>query len=950
MKAVIFTIDAIFSMIIAGVAITMLLYFSYTPQTPFLASSSDTRAILNTLSATTVAQIAPANYAARQIVNQYNSKGSSWMQYAGNTGNSSSPSGPQSQSISFIYNLPYPGSLQPVAGYGNIYLASGNEIIAVNASSGVRAWEISTPSDIGSIALYNNMLIYWNYSLSAVVFSYSFYSSYVVALSAKTGAPLWSNKTESVPISPILIYGKYGVFGTSSNSMDFYNLDNGSLANGYILSNNPSFNSIYLSVLNGGPIMSRTSYNGLAMSGLSVSGRSAGMQILYQQPPVLTPATTNLVTSQGLVAYGSGAEECASYSNTIQAFCFSPGMGTVYSVSSSGSMFLYQTSNSIIAIPASGSASSIVWTMPFNFIASPNSPPVLSQTNVYSAWANGVIAAQNISTGTVLWLTQSPYGSINSMILAYGRLYAVSGKELIAYGGCQGTAKSSVLAAAANLYANGNAACADSLLNSVYQISNYTMTLNGTIQGGEKLPYFNGANSYVIDNITNLPLEPQLTMTAWVDPSKQQPSGCVSECGVVSFGNRKCPGLGRMLGLNNQDPTNGIMYVSMSAWCQDFVPSPGPEVKDNQWNFIAMVMNGASVTLYANGQSMSGNLITIPGAVTSENLSIGMQGYPGSAFPANTLNGSIADVQIYSYPLASNQISELYHEGLSGGPLKNQGLSSWWPLDGNANDYGPNNNTGYPSNIIYRYSGYLPSSYVNAFSTSKASVLQGLSSYVADFNGETSYVETNSIGFPNGNSGRSAFAWVYFKGTPEGCSSSSPDYAVFDFGTSGTDEYSGLMLCGSQPYFAGGGGNNAQSSLSLLPNSWNLVGYTYTKGTSSVTIYLNGAFQILPLSAPLSTLLSGSYIGSTGNGPNSNYFNGNITDVQVYNTTLSLSAEADLFDEGITGFPLNGYRLVGWWPLNGNIHGYGLSNQTTGNDINYSYVPNLYNIGIVSWR
>ena len=128
------------------------------------------------------------------------------------------------------------------------------------------------------------------------------------------------------------------------------------------------------------------------------------------------------------------------------------------------------------------------------------------------------------------------------------------------------------------------------------------------------------------------------------------------------------------------------------------------------------------------------------------------------------------------------------------------------------------------------------------------------------------------------------------------------------------------------------------------------MGYAYTKGTSSITIYLNGAFQILPLSAPLATTLSSSFIGSTSTAPNSDSFNGSITDVQIYNTTFSSSAEANLFDEGITGLPLNGYRLVGWWPLSGNIHGYGLSNQTTGNAINYSYVPNLYNVGIVSWR
>ncbi len=939
MKAVVFTIDAIFAMIIAGVAITMLIYFSYTPQTPFLASYSDTHSILNILSSTTVAQIAVTNNnTASQMVNQYNSKSNSWQEYADNSERSSySGSGPQSQSISFIYNLPSQQNAQPVAGHGNIYLASGNYLIALNASSGVTSWKTEMPTQAESLALYNNMLIYWNAS------------SWIVARSAVTGTTLWQTHSDSNFISQILINGKYGVVGTSSNSINFYNLDNGSLANPYAASE--SQNSISLAVIYGS-IASRTSYNGIQISGISVEGKSAGLPILIEPSPIHLPATTNITVSQGLIAFGSNNQECATYSNTMEAFCFSTGLGSVSSVSSSGSMFIYQTSNSIIGVSTSGS---LIWQVPFDLKSSPNLAPVVSSGVVYSGWSNGEIIAQRISTGSPIWMTQSIYGPITEMILAYGRLYAISGEKLIAYGSCQGDSQSSILLNAANLYANGDGSCAAYLLNSVYQLSNYTLTLNNTLQGAERIPYFNGTNSYMIGNITSLPTEPQLTITAWVDPSGYQPSGCGSECGIVAFGNRECPGLGRMLGLNDPNPSptasNDMMYVSMSAWCQNYAPEPGPTVNDNQWNFIAMVMNGASITLYANSNSISGNIITMPGSINSENLSIGMEGYPGSLFPSNTFNGSIANVQIYNTPFQPNQISELYEEGLNGGPVSGLGIVSWYPLDGNTNDYGPYNNTLYPVNIIYQDSGYRPSSYLNSFSTSKSSVVVPVSSYVADFNGTTSYISTNALGLPLGSSGRSVFAWVYFRGPSGSCTTTSPKYSIYGFGTPATtNQFSGLLLCGSQLYFAGWN-NDAKSTFSLTPDTWNFVGYAYTKGSSSVTLYLNGSFQILPLSSSLNTQPYVSDIGGIiSPGFQGYYFNGSIANVQVYNLTVSSPSAADLYSEGVSGLPLNGYNLVGWWPLNGHSTGYAIASQAVSNDINYSYVPNLYNVGIVSWR
>jgi hypothetical protein len=169
---------------------------------------------------------------------------------------------------------------------------------------------------------------------------------------------------------------------------------------------------------------------------------------------------------------------------------------------------------------------------------------------------------------------------------------------------------------------------------------------------------FNGQNSYIYNNApNNLPTGTVLTITAWVNPSPVQGSNCGAYCGVVSFGNRTCTGYGRLLSLNNVG--GGIFYVSMATWCNDYVPNPGPVVRAGQWNFIAMVLNGRSVTLYANQQSSTGTLPSLPNPVGSKNLAIGSTDYFG-----RLLNGSIANVQIYSTALTPQQIQQLYYAGI----------------------------------------------------------------------------------------------------------------------------------------------------------------------------------------------------------------------------------------------------------------------------------------------
>ena len=101
-------------------------------------------------------------------------------------------------------------------------------------------------------------------------------------------------------------------------------------------------------------------------------------------------------------------------------------------------------------------------------------------------------------------------------------------------------------------------------------------------------------------------------------------------------------------------------------------------------------------------------------------------------------------------------------------------------------------------------------------------------------------------------------------------------------------------------------------------------------------IFLAGSFNALILSGTLGasgTLYTGGGIGSqylVGNTITPTTFfpivsmpiGSEVSNVQVYNTTLDAGSIQALYDEGIGGAPVSPQYLIGWWPLNGNLNDY----------------------------
>jgi len=128
------------------------------------------------------------------------------------------------------------------------------------------------------------------------------------------------------------------------------------------------------------------------------------------------------------------------------------------------------------------------------------------------------------------------------------------------------------------------------------------------------------------------------------------------------------------------------------------------------------------------------------------------------------------------------------------------------------------------------------------------------------------------------------------------------------------------------------------------PNNgnWEFIAGTYNG--SYVAQWLNG--QMLGEESSnviLNTATGYSYIATSGQCASYTYV-GEISNIQVYNTSLSANEIQALYLEGIGGAPINLQHLVAWWPLNGNTNDYsgnGDNGQNT-NGRGITFVSNWY--------
>ncbi|MGC8694497.1 MAG: LamG-like jellyroll fold domain-containing protein, partial [Candidatus Micrarchaeia archaeon] len=100
---------------------------------------------------------------------------------------------------------------------------------------------------------------------------------------------------------------------------------------------------------------------------------------------------------------------------------------------------------------------------------------------------------------------------------------------------------------------------------------------------------------------------------------------------------------------------------------------------------------------------------------------------------------------------------------------------------------------------------------------------------------------------------------------------------------------------------------------------WYFVAWTYNPlKENNISAYLNGT--LVGSNTGTNVVLDGQIDLGYGGGIGS--IDGYVSNVQIYNTSLSANDIQALYQEGIGGAPIDLQHLVAWYPLNGNANDY----------------------------
>ncbi len=208
-----------------------------------------------------------------------------------------------------------------------------------------------------------------------------------------------------------------------------------------------------------------------------------------------------------------------------------------------------------------------------------------------------------------------------------------------------------------------------------------------------------------------------------------------------------------------------------------------------------------------------------------------------------------------------------------------------------------------------------------------------LPEFAAQFNGASSNIIVGNPAVLNPTTAITVTGWADLAPTenswiPIVAKGQDTQYELRFYGTSSPYNIDLNIVVGGTRY-------TKQGSIPIYSGTWYFFAGTYGGGT--VTTYVNGVrdYATSGATGSIATTTSPLYIGARpGAGE---FINGEIADVQIYNTSLSQAEITALYQEGIGGAPINPNYLVGWWPLNGNANDYsGNNNNGAGTNVGYS--------------
>ena len=344
----------------------------------------------------------------------------------------------------------------------------------------------------------------------------------------------------------------------------------------------------------------------------------------------------------------------------------------------------------------------------------------------YTLWANG-LAGQNLTTGAFQWFSFIPGSKIYPyMTLAYGRLYLIANNRIRAYGPCRVPIHASLLSAAATLDLNQQPGCAAALINSVYPMANYTVFAPNASSRTVMAASFSGVGNYILAKNSAQLNTSFVTVSFWMNMTALPSAGVR----LVNYGdNTTCATTVACGWFFYLSSNSGVPVVQFDIGNNALAYSGnGPILSTNKWYHVVGSYNGSALSLIVNDGTPTNTPKTGAIGLTTPNINLAIGGAVQT--PITYFTGNIANLQIYSKPLSTRQISQLYLRGVQGMPISGASLVAWYPLAGDTNDYAMFN-AGYPTGTTFVTKNYVSPALSGAYDVARSSVPLPLRNYTS---------------------------------------------------------------------------------------------------------------------------------------------------------------------------------------------------------------------------
>ena len=389
-------------------------------------------------------------------------------------------------------------------------------------------------------------------------------------------------------------------------------------------------------------------------------------------------------------------------------------------------------------------------------------------------------------------------------------------------------------------------------------------------QGG----IFNGSSS-VISLGTSSPLNTfggAQTISVWVKPSS------ASQEAIIGYRDDNSP---YWWNLVEKMSNNTIRFLLGSTGNGQFVFNSVGTITLNQWNHIAITVDSTSAKIYIN----NGTAETLAGTPTSfsnsETTSIGGDGTTDTDY----FTGSIDQVRIFPTALSSSNVSLLYAETSTTSSTLDYPVTATalYEFSGNANDTG-NTYNGTATNVEYAYNGTATDVNFN---------VQGKFGNAGEFNGTSSYISTGINVSTTLMTSRSYSFW--FKQNLN--TNLSRIFGGANAGVTNNGMFRIREDNGTINYYSINNGVYTWTT-TLTNDVWTHVALTDTG--SLAKLYINGVEIASPSTSTYTTTTNTNLQigrGRANSGSITNYANGAIDQIRIFDSALNASQVTQLYNE-----------------------------------------------------